>query len=61
MKLKLKEAFRKLRDTIKPYEKNLIIPLLKIILIIVICMLIVRFLGGHETLAEFAAKKNPTP
>lgn len=61
MKLKLKKAFRKLRDTIKPYEKNLIIPLLKIILIIVICMLIVRFLGGHETLAEFAAKKNPTP
>lgn len=61
MKLKLKEAFRKLRDTIKPYEKNLIIPLLKIILIIIICMLIVRFLGGHETLAEFAAKKNPTP
>lgn len=61
MKLKLKEAFRKLRDAIKPYEKNLIIPLLKIILIIIICMLIVRFLGGHETLAEFAAKKNPTP
>lgn len=61
MKLKIKEHFRKFREAIKPYEKNLIIPLIKIILIIIICMIIVRFLGGHETLAEFAAKKNPTP
>lgn len=61
MKLKIKEGFQKLRAALKPYEKNIIIPLLKIIVIIIICMLIVRFLGGHETLAEFAAKKNPTP
>ncbi|SCX19264.1 hypothetical protein SAMN02910339_02699 [Lachnospiraceae bacterium YSD2013] len=58
MKLKIKELFERIRKALKPYQKNIIQPLLKIILIIVICMIIVHVISGHETLSQYA-DKNP--
>jgi len=56
MKDKIIALFEKIRKTLKPYQKNIIQPLLKIIVIIIICMIIVRVIGGHETLSQYAAK-----
>ncbi len=61
MKLKVKQFFKKIRLLLKPYQKNIIQPLIKIILIIIVCVIIVRFMGGHETLLEYAAKHGQTP
>lgn len=58
MKSKIKDLISKIDKAITPYKKNLIIPLLKIIGIIIVCVVIARLMGGHETLAEYAAK-NP--
>lgn len=58
MKLKIKELFERIRKALKPYQKNIIQPLVKIILIIVICMIIVHVINGHETLSQYA-DKNP--
>ena len=58
MKLKIKELFERIRKVLKPYQKNIIQPLLKIILIIIICMIIVHVISGHETLSQYA-DKNP--
>lgn len=58
MKLKIKELYERIRKILKPYQKNIIQPLLKIILIIIICVIIVHFIGGHETLSQYA-EKNP--
>jgi len=52
----VKEKYKKIREKLAPYEKNIIIPLAKIILIIIICAIIARVMGGNETLAEYAAK-----
>lgn len=60
MKLKIKEIYEKIRLKLKPYQKNIINPLLKIILIIIICALIVHFMSGSETLLDYAMK-NPAP
>lgn len=58
MKSKINDLISKIDKAITPYKKNLIIPLLKIIGIIIVCVVIARLMGGHETLAEYAAK-NP--
>ncbi|MBR6003833.1 MAG: hypothetical protein IK068_03825 [Lachnospiraceae bacterium] len=51
-----KDKYTKIREKLAPYEKNIIIPLCKIILIIIVCVIIARVMGGNETLAEYAAK-----
>ena len=51
-----KDKHKLIREKLAPYEKNIIIPLAKIILIIIICAIIARVMGGNETLAEYAAK-----
>lgn len=53
---KLKNFFSSLWEYLAPYKKNIIIPLLKILAIIIICAILVRFLSGGETLAEYAAR-----
>lgn len=58
MKLKIKELYERIRKALKPYQKNIIQPLLKIIVIIIICVIIVHVIGGHETLRQYA-DKNP--
>ena len=58
MKAKIVNLFKRFYAVIKPYRKNLIDPLLKIIGIIIICALLVRFVSGNETLNEYASK-NP--
>jgi len=58
MKTKIVDFFKKIHTICKPYEKNLIFPLLKIIGIIIICALVVRLMNGNETLSDYAAK-NP--
>ncbi len=54
---KIKAFFKALGAYLSPYKKNIIIPLLKILAIIIVCAIIARYMSGHETLAEFAAKK----
>lgn len=54
----LTNFFRKIDKAISPYKKNIIYPLLKILAIIIICVIISHFIGGHETLADYASK-NP--
>ena len=56
MKDKINALFEKIRKTLKPYQKNIIQPALKIILIIIICVIIVHVIGGHETLSQYADK-----
>lgn len=58
MKTKIKDTFEKIKGALAPYQKNIIQPLLKILGIIIVCVVIARLMGGHETLAEYAAK-NP--
>lgn len=58
MKEKILSIYEKIKKTLAPYKKNIIMPLLEIIGIIIVCALIVRFMGGHETLAQYA-EKNP--
>ena len=56
MKDKIIALFEKIRKALKPYQKNIIQPLLKIILIIIICVIIVHVISGHETLSQYADK-----
>lgn len=58
MKDKVKEFIKKLYTFLKPYKNTITIPVLKILGIIIICALLVRFIGGHETLKQYA-DKNP--
>ncbi len=58
MKQKINLLWSKFMKVIGPYKKNIIFPLLKISAIIIVCAIIVRFVNGRETLAEYAAK-NP--
>ena len=58
MKDKFKDFITKLYTFLKPYKNTIISPLLKILAIIVICALLVHFIGGHETLKQYA-DKNP--
>lgn len=58
MKTRIQAFFNKIHNIIKPYEKNLIFPVLKIIAIIIICAVLVRLLGGNETLSDYA-RNNP--
>ena len=58
MKDKFTTLTKKLDALIAPYKKNIIIPLLKIIGIIIVCAILVRVIGGNETLADYA-EKNP--
>lgn len=55
---KIKKYIDLLWDILKPYKKNIIIPLLKILGVIIVCAILVRLVSGHETLADYAAK-NP--
>ena len=55
---RIKAFIKAAGKALAPYKKNIIIPLLEIIGIIVICALIVHFISGHETLKQYAAK-NP--
>lgn len=56
MKDRIYELVKKIDDIISPYKKNIIIPLLKIIAIIIFCAIIARYLNGGETLADYANK-----
>ena len=56
MKDRIIEFFEKIRKLLKPYQKNIIQPLLKILLIIILCVIIVRVVSGHETLSQYADK-----
>lgn len=56
MKEKIIIFLKKIQNLLAPYKKNIIIPLAKIIGIIILCVLIARYMGGHETLLEYAAK-----
>jgi hypothetical protein len=58
MKDKLKDFIAKLYTFLKPYKNTIIIPVLKILGIVIICALLVHFIGGHETLKQYA-DKNP--
>ena len=49
---------KKIITYLKPYKKNIINPLIKIVAIIIISALLIHFLEGKETLAEYA-KENP--
>ncbi|MCR4961300.1 MAG: hypothetical protein K6A74_07575 [Lachnospiraceae bacterium] len=60
MKEKLSAFWAKICKALRPYKKNVIIPLLKIIGIIILCAVLVRVMNGHETLAEYAAKNPET-
>lgn len=55
---KIKAWFETLRKKLKPYQKNIIQPLLKIIAIIIVCAVVAHLMGGHETLQDYA-NKNP--
>lgn len=54
----MQNPFTKIIKTLKPYKNTIIIPLAKIIGIIILCVVLVKVIGGHETLADYA-KKNP--
>ena len=56
MKDKIIEFFKVIKAFLAPYKKNIIIPLLKILGIIAVCALLVHFIGGHETLSQYASK-----
>lgn len=56
----IKKFFLNIWDALKPYKKNIIIPLLKIIGVIIICVILIRVMTGDETLAEYAAKNPDT-
>lgn len=58
MKSKIIGFFQKIHTICKPYEKNLIFPILKIIGIIILCAFIAHLMSGNETLSDYAAK-NP--
>lgn len=58
MKTKVIEAFKHFYSIIKPYRKNLIDPILKILAVIIICAVLVRIISGNETLSDYA-RKNP--
>lgn len=52
------KLFNKINKAISPYKKNIIFPLLKILAVIILCLIILKLVGGNETLADYAAK-NP--
>lgn len=56
MKEKIITFVKRICDLLAPYKKNIIIPALKILGVIILCALIARYMGGHETLLEYAAK-----
>lgn len=58
MKERIKSFFKRIGNTLAPYKKNIIFPLLKIIGIIIVCAVLVRLLNGHETLADYASKQS---
>lgn len=58
MKDKIISFIKKIDDIITPYKKNIVFPVLKILGIIILCAILVRVIGGHETLAQYA-EKNP--
>ncbi|MCR5279613.1 MAG: hypothetical protein K6E19_09260 [Lachnospiraceae bacterium] len=41
----------------REYGKKMIIPLLEIVGMIILCAILAYVLNGHETLAEYAARK----
>ncbi len=55
------EFFKKIRfiasEVWKEYGKKMIIPILEIVGVIILCAILVYLLNGHETLAEYAARK----
>ena len=54
---RIKAFFKAIGASLAPYKKNIIIPLLKILAIIIVCAIIARYMSGNETLAEYAAKQ----
>lgn len=59
MKTKIIEKIKSFYTSyIKPYRKNLIDPILKILAIIIVCAVLVRVMSGNETLSDYASK-NP--
>ena len=56
MKEKIITLYKEFIALIEPYKKNLIIPLLKIMVIIIVCAIVAHFMSGNETLLEYAAK-----
>ena len=55
------DFFKKIRfiatEIWKEYGKKMIIPILEIVGMIILCAILVYVLNGHETLADYAARK----
>lgn len=58
MKAKIINFFHKIKNALAPYKKNIIIPLLKILLIIIVCVILVKLITGGKTLTQYA-EENP--
>ncbi|MBP5153325.1 MAG: hypothetical protein ILP13_10495 [Lachnospiraceae bacterium] len=56
----MKEFIVNLKNKLKPiwaaYGKKLIIPILELLGVIILCVVLVHIISGHETLADYAAK-----
>lgn len=57
MKERIKNFINNIWKYLKPYKETLIIPILKILVIIIVCVIIVKIMGGNETLYEYAEKR----
>ena len=56
----MKEFIVNLKKKLKPvwdaYGQKLILPVLKLLGVIILCVILVHLISGHETLADYAAK-----
>ena len=56
----MKEFIVNLKKKFKPvwdaYGQKLIIPMLKLLGVIILCVILVHLISGHETLSDYAAK-----
>ena len=56
----MKEFIVNLKNKFKPvwdaYGKKLILPVLKLLGVIIVCVVLVHLISGHETLADYASK-----
>ncbi len=56
MKEFIVNLFKNIKEFWKAYKKKLLIPILELLGLIIVCVVLVRLIGGHETLSDYAAK-----
>ena len=56
MKNFIVNLFKNIKIIWNAYKKKLIIPILELLGLIIVCVVLVRLIGGHETLSDYAAK-----